>query len=152
MIMSIRKEIGDGNSQKCQYGVRAIYELAKNNGAGPLKIAEIARRQVIPLRFLEIILNELKRGGFIRALRGKDGGCTLARSAAELSVGEVMRFIEGSFAPVGCVNEEKTNSCPSREAAFSSPVGEGAAGACASLRRHHFPGSDRPGIPTGQKL
>jgi len=99
-------------SQKCQYGVRAIYELAKNNGAGPLKIAEIARRQVIPLRFLEIILNELKRGGFIRALRGKDGGCTLARSAAELSVGEVMRFIEGSFAPVGCVNEEKTNSCP----------------------------------------
>jgi Rrf2 family protein len=99
-------------SQKCQYGLRAIYELAKHDGSKPLKIAEIARRQVIPLRFLEVILNELKRGGFIRALRGKDGGCMLARPAGELTVGEVMRFIEGSFAPVGCVNEDQTDSCP----------------------------------------
>ena len=81
-------------SQKCQYALRAIYELAKNSGAGPLKMAEIARRQAMPLRFLEIILNELKRGGFIRAVRGKDGGCYLTRSPDDLTVGEVMRFIE----------------------------------------------------------
>ncbi|MGC9965829.1 MAG: Rrf2 family transcriptional regulator [Syntrophobacteraceae bacterium] len=99
-------------SQKCQYGLRAIYELARHGGPGPLKIAEIARRQAIPLRFLEVILNELKRGGFIRALRGKDGGCILARPAGELTVGEVMRFIEGSFAPVGCVSEDNTDCCP----------------------------------------
>ena len=100
-------------SQKCQYALRAIYELAKhNNGAVPLKMAEIARRQSIPLRFLEIILNELKRGGFIRAVRGKDGGCYLNRASSELTVGEVIRFIEGTFAPVGCVNEDKTDPCP----------------------------------------
>ncbi|MGA2400334.1 MAG: Rrf2 family transcriptional regulator [Syntrophobacteraceae bacterium] len=99
-------------SQKCQYALRALYELAKNGGPEPMKMAEIARRQAIPLRFLEIILNELKRGGFIRAIRGKDGGCFLSRSPGDLTVGEVMRFVEGSFAPVGCVNEERTNSCP----------------------------------------
>ncbi len=99
-------------SQKCQYGLRAIFELAKNDGAGPLKMMEISRRQAIPLRFLEIILNELKRGGFIRAMRGKDGGCLLARSPDELTVGEIIRFIEGSFAPVGCLNEGNTESCP----------------------------------------
>jgi Rrf2 family protein len=99
-------------SQKCQYALRALFELAKNNGGGPLKIAEIARRQNMPLRFLEIILNELKRGGFIRALRGKEGGCFLARSPGELTVGEVMRFVDGSFAPVGCIDEDHTESCP----------------------------------------
>jgi Rrf2 family protein len=120
-------------SQKCQYGLRAIYELAKNDGGKPLKIAEIARRQVIPLRFLEVILNELKRGGFIRALRGKDGGCTLARSAGDLTVGEVMRFIEGSFAPVGCVSEDNTDHCPLQGRCVFLPVWERAQKALATV-------------------
>jgi Rrf2 family protein len=120
-------------SQKCQYGLRAIYELAKHGGPGPLKIAEIARRQLIPLRFLEVILNELKRGGFIRALRGKDGGCVLARSAGELTVGEVMRFIEGSFAPVGCISEDNTDSCPLQGRCVFLPLWERAQDALASV-------------------
>jgi Rrf2 family protein len=120
-------------SQKCQYALRAIYELAKNNGAGPLKMAEIARRQVIPLRFLEIILNELKRGGFIRAVRGKEGGCYVNRSPDELTVGEVMRFIEGSFAPVGCVNEENTDSCPLQGRCVFLPLWEKAQKALAHV-------------------
>jgi len=120
-------------SQKCQYALRAIYELAKNNGSRPLKIAEIARRQLIPIRFLEIILNELKRGGFIRALRGKDGGCFLARSPHELTVGEVMRFVEGSFAPVGCVNEDNTDSCPLQGRCVFLPLWERAQNALAQV-------------------
>jgi Rrf2 family protein len=110
-----------------------MYELAKNNGAGPLKIAEIARRQAIPVRFLEIILNELKRGGFIRTLRGKDGGCFLARAPGDLTVGEVMRFIEGSFAPVGCVNEENTDSCPLQGSCVFLPLWEKAQKALAQV-------------------
>ena len=120
-------------SQKCQYALRAIYELAKNHGAGPLKMAEIARRQAIPLRFLEIILNELKRGGFIRAVRGRDGGCFLNRSPDDLTVGEVMRFIEGSFAPVGCVNEENTDSCPLQGSCVFLPLWERAQRALARV-------------------
>jgi Rrf2 family protein len=120
-------------SQKCQYALRAIYELAKNSGAGPLKMAEIARRQAMPLRFLEIILNELKRGGFIRAVRGRDGGCYLTRSPDDLTVGEVMRFIEGSFAPVGCVNEENTDSCPLQGQCVFLPLWERAQKALAQV-------------------
>ncbi len=120
-------------SQKCQYGLRAIYELAKHNGTEPLKMAEIARRQAIPLRFLEIILNELKRGGFVRAIRGKDGGCFLNRSPDKLTVGEVMRFIEGSFAPVGCIKEEKTDSCPLQGKCVFLPLWEKAQDALARV-------------------
>ena len=98
-------------SQKCQYALRAVFDLAKNNGKTPIKMAEIARRQMIPLRFLEIILNELKRGGFIKAIRGRDGGCILARPPGDLKVGEIVRFIEGSLAPVGCVGEGSKESC-----------------------------------------
>ena len=120
-------------SQKCQYALRAIYELAKDNGSGPLKMAEIARRQAIPLRFLEIILNELKRGGFIRALRGKDGGCFLVRSPNHLTVGEVMRFVGGSFAPVGCVSEENTDFCPLQGKCVFLPLWEKAQNALAQV-------------------
>jgi Rrf2 family cysteine metabolism transcriptional repressor len=120
-------------SQKCQYALRALYELAKHSGGGPLKIAEIARKQNIPLRFLEIILNELKRGGFVRSLRGKDGGCFLARSPGELTVGEVMRFVEGSFAPVGCLNEANTECCPLQGRCVFLPLWEKAQNALSQV-------------------
>jgi len=99
-------------SQKCQYALRAVFELAKHSSSAPLKMAQIAKRQAIPLRFLEIILNELKRGGFIRAVRGKDGGCVLARAPQDLTVGEIMRYIEGPLAPVGCISEGSGDYCP----------------------------------------
>jgi Rrf2 family transcriptional regulator, cysteine metabolism repressor len=98
-------------SQKCQYALRALFELARTEGAVPIKMAEIAKRQAIPLRFLEIILHELKRGGFVRALRGKDGGCMLARPPQEVTVGEIVRFVEGSLAPVTCIKEGSEESC-----------------------------------------
>ncbi len=120
-------------SQKCQYALRALYELAKNDGRGPVKIAQIARKQNIPLRFLEIILNELKHVGFIRAVRGKGGGCFLARSPRELTVGEVIRAIDGSFAPVGCVNDDKTAPCPLQQNCVFLPLWEKAQNALAQV-------------------
>ncbi len=99
-------------SQKCQYALRAIFELARSDSNVPVKMAQIAKRQAIPLRFLEIILHELKRGGFITALRGKDGGCMLTRSPKDLTVGEIVRFIEGTLAPVGCITSGSKDSCP----------------------------------------
>ena len=98
-------------SQKCQYGLRAVFELAKHPGAGPVKVSEIAEAQAIPLRFLEVILNQLKRGGFVESWRGAAGGYTLGRSPADLSLGEVIRFIEGPMRPVTCLTGHTEEKC-----------------------------------------
>ena len=87
-------------SQKCQYALRAIFELAKHFGRGSLKVGEIAKAQDIPPRFLEVIMSELRQGGFVESRRGSVGGYMLLRSPGKLSVGEVMRFVEGPIGPV----------------------------------------------------
>jgi Rrf2 family transcriptional regulator, cysteine metabolism repressor len=93
-------------SQKCQYAIRAIFELAKRNGNGPVKIGEIAETQAIPLRFLEVILNQLKGAGFVQSRRGATGGYYLAMQPESLMVGEIIRFVEGPLAPVACMTDE----------------------------------------------
>jgi Rrf2 family protein len=89
-------------SQKCYYALRAVLELAGAGEGGSLKIAEIATRQRIPLKFLEAILNQLKKGGFVTSRRGNAGGYQLARPARRLTVGDVIRFVEGPLAPARC--------------------------------------------------
>lgn len=98
--------------QKCQYALRAIFELAKHKGQAPVKIADIAEAQAIPPRFLEVILSQLKQAGFVTSQRGKQGGYMLVRSPEQLTVGEVMRFIGGPIGPVGCVVEDSEQNCP----------------------------------------
>ena len=82
-------------SVKGEYALQAIFDLAAQPQGEPVKIAEIARRQKIPQKFLELILAGLKQGGFVESRRGAEGGYLLARPAASLSVGEVLRFVEG---------------------------------------------------------
>ena len=89
-------------SQKCQYALRAIFELALQQDKGPCKIGAIADAQGIPSRFLENILNSLKSGGFVSSARGKDGGYYLEREANSITVGEVIRFVQGPLGPVEC--------------------------------------------------
>ncbi len=101
-------------SQKCQYALRAVFELAKRYEQGPAKISEIAAVQAIPIRFLEVILNQLKQGGFTDSRRGKEGGYFLIRHPQELTVGEVIRFVEGPLGPVECVNASPLEKCPLR--------------------------------------
>ena len=88
--------------QKSQYALRAVFELAKRVGQGPVKIAAIAETQKIPTRFLEVILNELKQGGFVESVRGKDGGYLMARVPETFTVGELMRFVQGPLVAVEC--------------------------------------------------
>jgi Rrf2 family protein len=88
-------------SQKCQYALRAVFELAKRRGHGPTKIAEIAGAQEIPLRFLEVILNQLRQSEFIGSARGRDGGYFLTRPPGQLTVGHVLRVIDPAFPAVG---------------------------------------------------
>ncbi len=98
-------------SQKTQYAVRAVFELAKRRGRGATKISEIAEAQAIPQRFLENILNHLKGGGFVESVRGKEGGYLLVRPAKELTVGQVLRFVEGPLSPVECMVDGKKVPC-----------------------------------------
>ena len=98
-------------SSKCYYALRAIYALADHQGPDPMKIAEIAEQQMIPIRFLEVILGQLKGGGFVQSRRGAEGGYRLSRPADRLTIGEVMRYVEGPIAPVDCVSQSKPQEC-----------------------------------------
>jgi Rrf2 family transcriptional regulator, cysteine metabolism repressor len=82
-------------SVKAEYALQAIFDLASQRTGEPVKIADIARRQKIPQKFLELILVGLKQGGFVESRRGAEGGYLLARPADSLTVGEVLRSIEG---------------------------------------------------------
>jgi Rrf2 family protein len=94
-------------SQKCQYALHAVLELAKAGEGRATKIGEVAERQRIPVKFLEAILNELRRGGFVQSRRGSEGGYLLARPARRLTVGDIVRFVEGPLAPMGCGERRK---------------------------------------------
>ena len=83
-------------SVKGDYALQAIFDLASQRPGEPVKIAGIARRQKIPQKFLELILAGLKQGGFVESRRGAEGGYLLARAADSLTVGEVLRFVEGA--------------------------------------------------------
>lgn len=98
-------------SQKCQYALRAVFELARQNGGSPVKIVDIAEAQAIPHRFLEVIMSELKQGGFVQSRRGKHGGYLLARLPQDLKIGEIFRFVEGPVGPVDCVTAETKKKC-----------------------------------------
>lgn len=87
-------------TQKCQYALRAMLELAKRADRGPAKVGDIAEAQRIPPRFLEVILGELKQGGFTDSRRGKVGGYFLSRPPRTITVGEVIRFVQGPLSPV----------------------------------------------------
>lgn len=83
-------------SVKGEYALLAVFDLAAREAVSPVKIADIAKRQRIPQKFLELILASLKQGGFVESRRGAEGGYLLARSAESVTVGEVLRFIEGT--------------------------------------------------------
>jgi Rrf2 family cysteine metabolism transcriptional repressor len=93
-------------SVKGEYALGAIFDLASRASGEPVKIADIARRQKIPQKFLELILAGLKQGGFVESRRGAEGGYLLARPAEAITVGEVLRFIDGGRGSRGASRAE----------------------------------------------
>lgn len=85
-------------SNKGRYGVRALYDIAFHNDGRPTQIREIAEREMIPARFLEQIFQDLKRAGIVGSKRGPRGGYHLARPADKISLGDVIRALEGPVA------------------------------------------------------
>src|SRR5205809_644922 len=82
-------------SVKGEYALHAIFDLSTQPPGQPVKIADIAKRQKIPQKFLELILSNLKQGGFVESRRGAEGGYLLARPASQISVGEILRHVDG---------------------------------------------------------
>ena len=83
-------------SVKGEYALQAVFDLAAHNSGDPVKIADIAQRQKIPQKFLELILAGLKQGGFVESRRGAEGGYLLAKPADTITVGDVISFMEGA--------------------------------------------------------
>lgn len=96
-------------SVKCNYALRAMFDLALNNGRQSLSINDIARNQKIPKRYLEHILLSLKRQGLVESLRGKAGGYRLAKQPRDIKVSEIIEAIEGviNIIPEGAVKAQK---------------------------------------------
>ena len=99
-------------STKGDYGVRAMIDLAKHEGSGPVQRAEIARRRQIPESYLDHLLAQLRRAGFVRSVRGPGGGHMLARPAEDICLLHVLEALEGSLAPLACLD----NPEPGQEA------------------------------------
>ena len=105
-------------STRGRYGIHAMYDLAEHYGSGPQSIKLIAERQGIPEAYLEQLIAILRREGLVISNRGAQGGYRLVRPPAEITVGEVLRALEGGLNLVDCLLEEdscgKSCACPSR--------------------------------------
>lgn len=90
---------------KGDYALKTILNLSVHHGEKPVNISELAKRADIPAKFLEQILLDLKRGGFVESRRGKIGGYLLAKHPSQIKFGEVIRFIDGPVEPINCVDK-----------------------------------------------
>jgi Rrf2 family protein len=99
---------------KGDYALKALFQLALKYDRGDgnvMSIGEIARLGDMPTKFLEQILLVLRKGGFVKSKRGINGGFVLAKPPRDITVGEVIRFIEGPIEPIGCIEKEDYKGC-----------------------------------------
>ncbi|HZX60322.1 MAG TPA: Rrf2 family transcriptional regulator [Candidatus Methylomirabilis sp.] len=99
-------------STKGDYATRAMQELSLHYNKGPILIEAIAQRQEIPVRYLEQLLLILKRAGYLESKRGVKGGYALAKPPHQITLGEIIRLMEGSPAPLFCVDPSSREKCP----------------------------------------
>ena len=97
-------------STRGRYATRAMIELAREYGRGSVSIDRVAEQQHISKRYLEHIFARLREAGIVSGMRGSKGGYTLRRPPGKITVGEIVRAVEGPLGPVHCV--DRPNSCP----------------------------------------
>ena len=106
-------------STRTRYGTRALLELALRQGEGPVFLKDIARKQQISLSYLEHLVTPLISGGIIRSTKGPRGGVTLAKKPGDIKLIEVTRLLEGSLAPVECIDNpeicDRSAQCVTRD-------------------------------------
>ncbi|HEX8984955.1 MAG TPA: Rrf2 family transcriptional regulator [Bryobacteraceae bacterium] len=98
-------------SKRTKYALRALYALTRQYGGEPVLISTLARDERIPLKFLEAILLELKTHGIVESRKGRRGGYRLRRPPGEVTIGSVVRTLEGPLAPLPCASETAFVPC-----------------------------------------
>jgi Rrf2 family cysteine metabolism transcriptional repressor len=98
-------------STKGRYGVKAMFDLAQNYGSGPIPLNNIAQRNNISEHYLEQLIAVLRKSGLVKSVRGSQGGYTLSRSPETITIGDIIRVLEGPIAPVDCVSEDEPEHC-----------------------------------------
>ncbi|HET7521344.1 MAG TPA: Rrf2 family transcriptional regulator [Candidatus Limnocylindria bacterium] len=98
-------------STRAEYGIRVLVALARAEGAGPVSLAAVARSEKLPHAYLEQLVGDLRRAGLITATRGKAGGYALARPAAEISLVEAMRALDGPILEMPCAGADTLEAC-----------------------------------------
>jgi Rrf2 family protein len=100
-------------SKRCQYALRALIDMgiAQASGRALLRLGDLAAKENLPIKFLEQIFVQLKGAGFVESKRGKQGGYFLAVAASEITLGEVIRLLDGSLAPIQCVSRTEYERC-----------------------------------------
>ena len=98
-------------SKRTQYCLRALYALARHHGGGPMLIEQLSQDEGIPKKFLEQILLAMKATGILSSKKGKGGGYFLVRPPQEVTVGSIIRMIEGPLAPLPCASETRFRKC-----------------------------------------
>ena len=97
-------------STKGRYALRLMLDLAIHNTGEPVRIKDIAARQEISDKYLEQIISSLNKAGYVKSIRGPQGGYRLTKAPEQYTVGMILRLTEGSLAPVACLDDE-VNSC-----------------------------------------
>lgn len=103
---------------KGDYALKAVLDLALHYGGELVTIHEIAKRIDAPVKFLEQVLLDLKKGGFVESRRGNIGGYLLSKPPAKITVGEVVRLIDGPIEPISCVREKYSNCADINKCVF----------------------------------
>ena len=108
-------------STKGRYALRVMIDLAENEKGQPVPLKDIAERQDISKKYLEIIVKDMVDGKLVRGASGKGGGYVLLRRPEEYSVGEIVELMEGTLAPVACLQQD-AEECPRHEGCITLPL------------------------------
>lgn len=98
-------------SKRTQYGLKAMLSLGSRFGGGPVAIATLSREDSIPIKFLELILLDLKASGLLESKKGPGGGYQLSRPPSTITIGSLIRIMEGPLAPLPCASETAFRPC-----------------------------------------
>ncbi|MDO9572822.1 MAG: Rrf2 family transcriptional regulator [Candidatus Omnitrophota bacterium] len=126
-IEIVDKSLPDGRqgvkmkiTYKGDYALKALLDLALHYDQGVSTINDIAKRIDAPVKFLEQVLLDLKKGNFVESKRGNVGGYQLAKNPSDITIGQVVRFMEGPIEPIGCVEKGYSNCVDLNKCVFKS--------------------------------
>lgn len=108
-------------STKGRYALRVMLDLAQHGEDGYVPLKDVAERQEISKKYLEIIVKDLVKGGMLKGISGKGGGYRLTRKPEEYTVGEILVLLEGTLAPVACL-EDNAAECPRAQECLTLPL------------------------------